>query len=169
MIFAVRSSNIQQIPKVISLLSKMHVIVALSACETPIQCTQCGEWSHKKDNCTKCARCFYYSSDKHSVKSHYCQEKECLNKSQNCPHPLKFIICNGPHSADYTDCPLKLSYFKAKDALIKVTLAKAAQLQGQLKILRNYLMRNNCFQAKLAKQTQAKISSFIILNATSSN
>lgn len=129
MIFAVRSSNIQQGPKVISLLSKMHVIVALSACETPIQCTQCGEWSHKKNNCAKCAQCFYYSSDKHSAESHYCQEEECLDKSQNCPHLPKFIVCNGPHSADYTDCPLKPSYSKAKDALIKVTLAKKPKLK----------------------------------------
>lgn len=41
MIFAVRSANIQRIPKVISLLGEMHVIVALPSRETPIQCTQC--------------------------------------------------------------------------------------------------------------------------------
>lgn len=39
MIFAVRPSNIQRIPKVISLLGEMYVIVALLARETPIQCT----------------------------------------------------------------------------------------------------------------------------------
>ncbi len=43
MIFAFRLSNIQRIPKVIFLLGKMHVIVALPAQETPIQCTKCGK------------------------------------------------------------------------------------------------------------------------------
>ncbi len=48
MIFAVRPSNIQLIPKFISLLRGMHVIVALPARETPTQYAKCGEWSHKK-------------------------------------------------------------------------------------------------------------------------
>ena len=65
MIFAARPSNIQRIPKVISLLGGMHVIVALPARETPTQCAKFGEWSHKKENCAKRARCYYCSSDKH--------------------------------------------------------------------------------------------------------
>lgn len=169
MIFAVRPSNIQRIPKVISLLGEMHVIVALPARETPIQCTQCGEWSHKKDNCAKRARCFYCSSDKHSVESHHCQKEECPDESQSCPHPPKCIVCNGPHSADYTDCPLKPSYSKAKGALIKATAAEAAQIRGQQKVLRNRLVRDNRFQAELAKQTQVRTSSSTVSNVSSSN
>ena len=46
-ISAVRPSNIQRIPKVISLLGEIHVIVALPAQKTPTQCAKCGEWSHK--------------------------------------------------------------------------------------------------------------------------
>ncbi len=143
MIFAVRPSNIQRILKVISLLGEMHVIVALPARETPIQCTQCREWSHKKDNCTKRTRCFYCSSDKHSVESHHCQEEKCKDESQSCPHPPKCIVCNGPHNADYTDCPLKTSYSKAKSVLIKATEAEVAQIRGQQKDLRNCLIRDN--------------------------
>ena len=143
MIFAVRPSNIQRIPKVISFLSEMHVIVALPARETPIQCTQCGEWSHKKDNCAKRTWCFYCSSDKLLVESHHYQEEECQDESQSCPHPPKCIVCNDPHNTDYTDCPLKSSYFKAKDALIKATAAKATQIRGQQKVLKNRLIRDN--------------------------
>ncbi len=43
MIFAVRPSNIQCIPKFISLLRGIHVIVALPAQETPTQYAKCGE------------------------------------------------------------------------------------------------------------------------------
>ena len=92
MIFAVKPSNIQRIPKVISLLGEMHVIVALPARETPIQCTQCGEWSHKKDNRAKRIRCFYCGSNKHSLESHHCQEEDCQEGSQSCVHPPKCIV-----------------------------------------------------------------------------
>ncbi len=168
MIFAFRPSNIQQIPKVISLLGEIYVIVAVSARETPIQCTQCGKWSHKKDNFAKRTRCFYCSSDKHSVENHYCQEEECQDESQICPHLPKCIVCNGPHNADYTDCPLKPSYFKAKSALIKATEVEAAQISGQQKVLRNRLIRDNQFQAELARQTQATTSSCTESNSSSS-
>lgn len=76
MTFAVRPSNIRRIPKVISLLGEMHIIVALLARETPIQCTQCGKWSHKKDKCAKRARCFHCDSNKHSLENHRCQGEE---------------------------------------------------------------------------------------------
>lgn len=82
MIFAVRSSNIQEIPKVISLLGEMHVIVALPARESPIQYTQCGKWSHKKDNYAKHARCFYCSSDKYSVESYHYQKRNVRTKAK---------------------------------------------------------------------------------------
>lgn len=81
MIFAVRLSNIQQIPKVISFFGVMYEIVALLARENPIQCMQYKEWSHKKDICTKHAWYFYYSSDKHLVESHHYQKEEYLDKS----------------------------------------------------------------------------------------
>lgn len=130
MIFAVKPSNIQRVPKVISLLGEMHVMVACPARETPMQCTQCGEWSHKKDNCAKRGRCFYCSSDKHSLKGHYCQEEECQEESQGCPHPPKCIVCNGPHTTDYADCLIKPSYSKAKGTLVKATAAEVAQIRG---------------------------------------
>ena len=43
MIFAVRQQNIRTIPKVILLLGRMWVVVALPPKETPRQCSQCGE------------------------------------------------------------------------------------------------------------------------------
>lgn len=48
MIFAVRPQNIRTIPKVISLLGRISVIVALSPKETPRQCSQYGECPTKK-------------------------------------------------------------------------------------------------------------------------
>ena len=168
-IFAVRLSNIQRIPKVISLFGEINVIVTLPARETPIQCTKCGEWSHKKDNCAKHTRCFYCSSDKHLVESHHCQEEECQDESQSCPHSPKCIVCNSPHNADYTDYSLKQSYSKAKGALIKATSAEVAQINGQQKVLRNRLIPDNQFQAELARQTQATISICTQSNSSSSN
>ena len=41
MIFAVRPQNVQSVPKVISLLGKMRVIIALPLKKTPKQCLQC--------------------------------------------------------------------------------------------------------------------------------
>ncbi len=43
MIFAVRQQNICTIPKVISLLGKMRVVVALLPKKTPRQSSRCGE------------------------------------------------------------------------------------------------------------------------------
>ena len=122
-----------------------------------------------KDNYAKSTRCFYCSSDKHSVKSHQCQKEECQDESQSCPHPPKCILCNGLHNADYTDCPLKSSYSKAKGTLIKATAAEVASIRGQQKVLRNRLIRDNLFQAELARQTQARTSSCTTLNSSSSN
>ncbi len=51
MIFAVRPQNVQSASKGILLLGKMHVIVTLPLKETPRQCMQCGEWTHKCENC----------------------------------------------------------------------------------------------------------------------
>lgn len=69
-IFAVRPSNIHTVPKVIPLLGAMHVIVALPPKETPVQCTHCGEWSHKKDTCAKRPQCYHYGSQKHTIILH---------------------------------------------------------------------------------------------------
>lgn len=58
MIFAVKPQNVQSVPKVISLLGKMRIIIALPLKETLRQCMQCGEWTHKRENYAKRPRCF---------------------------------------------------------------------------------------------------------------
>lgn len=155
MIFAVRPSNIQRIPKVISLLGGMHVIVALPARETPTQCAKCGEWSHKKENCAKRARCYYCSSDKHVFETHRCEEGDCVEGASNCPHPPKCIVCNGPHNASYEGCPLRHGYSKAKNSIVRPSNNEAAQIRGQQKALRSRLIRDNQLQAETATQAGA--------------
>lgn len=159
MIFAVRPANIQRIPKVISLLGGMHVIVALPARETPTQCTNCGEWSHKKENCAKRGRCFYCSSDKHIFETHKCEEGDCIEGAPNCPHAPKCIVCNGPHNASYERCPLRPGYSKAKNSIVRLSNNEAAQIRGQQKALRSRLIRDNQLQAETATQTGAGINS----------
>lgn len=133
MIFAVRPANIHNVPKVISLLSAMHVIVR----ETYAQCTQCGEWSHKQENCAKRSRCFRCSSEKHSFDAHVCLEDKCLDGDQACPHPPQCIVCAGPHKADYENCPLKPKNAKAKGATKRLEGPEIARIRGQQKALRN--------------------------------
>ena len=54
-------------------------------------------------------------------------------------------MCNGSHNADYTEFSLKLSYSKAKDALIKATAAEVARIRDQQNVLKNRLIRDNRF------------------------
>ncbi len=66
MVFAVRPQNIHSIPKLIQLLRKMGLIIALVPKETPRQCTQCEEYLKKLEEqiggaehvCTGCL--FFY-------------------------------------------------------------------------------------------------------------
>lgn len=89
MIFAVRPVNIHSIPKVISLLDAMHVVIALPAKESPIQCVKCGEWGRKKENCAKRARCYHCSREKHSFSIHKCEEDDCKDGNPPCPQLLQ--------------------------------------------------------------------------------
>lgn len=130
MIFAVRQQNIRTIPKVISLLGRMRVIVALPPRETPRQCSQCGEWTHKKENCAKRPRCFHCGSDKHDASAHSCMEEECKDVSKPCPHPPECIVCNGPHTADFEHCPLRPSYSKPKGSVKRVSGPDVSQIRG---------------------------------------
>lgn len=52
-IFAVKLQNPQSVPKIILLLDKIRVIVALQLKKTPRQYMQYEEWTHKCKNCTK--------------------------------------------------------------------------------------------------------------------
>ncbi len=76
MIFEVRPQNVQSVPKVISLLGKMRVIVALPLKNTPRKCMKFGEWTHKRKNYAKRPRCFQCSSDRHITEEHICLENE---------------------------------------------------------------------------------------------
>ena len=137
MIFAVRPGNIHTVSKVISLLGAMHVIVALSPRKTCVQCTQCGEWSHKQENCAKRSRCFHYSSEKHSFDAHVCLEDKCSDGDQPCPHPPKCIVCAGLHKTDYENCPLKPKNAKTKGATKRPDGPEIARIRGQQKALRD--------------------------------
>lgn len=148
--FAVRPSNIQRIPKVISLLGEMHVIVALPARETPIKCAKCGEWRHKKENFAKRAQCYYCSSHKHVFETHQCEENDCVEGASNCPHPPKCIVCNDPSNKG---CPLRPGYSKAKNSIARPSNNEVAQIRGQQKALQSCLIRDNWLQAETATQT----------------
>lgn len=130
MIFAVRQQNICTIPKVIPLLGRMRVVVALPPKETPWQCSQCGEWTHKKKNCAKRPRCFYCSSDKHDASNHICTEKKCKNSLKACPHPPKCIVCSRLHTANFEHCPLKPAYSKPKGCMRRLGGADVSQICG---------------------------------------
>lgn len=149
MIFAVRPQNISSIPKVISILGKMRVIRALPPKETAQQCTGCGEWSHKRENCAKKARCFHCGSGKHSLQKHTCLEEECGNGATFCPHPPKCIVCAGPHLADYDKCTLRPVYSKTKGGIKKPTKAEVVQVRSQQKVLRTRIARDNQLQHEI--------------------
>ena len=153
MIFAVRPVNIHSIPKVISLLGAMHVVIALPAKESPVQCVKCGEWGHKKENCARRARCYHCSSDKHSFSAHKCEEDDCKDGNPPCPHPPKCIVCSGPHQASYEECPLRPTYSKAKGSIQKASGSEASRVRGQQKLLRDRLTRDNRMQYELAAQS----------------
>ncbi len=152
MIFAVCPVNIHRIPKVISLLGAMHVVIALPAKESPVQCVKCGEWGHKKENCARRARCYHCSSDKHSFSAHKCEEDDCKDGNPPCPHPPKCIVCNGPHQASYEECPLRPAYSKAKGSIQKASGPEVSRIRGQQKLLRDRLTRDNRMQYELAAQ-----------------
>lgn len=130
MIFAVCQQNIRTLPKVISLLGRMRVIVALPPKRTPRQCFLCWEWSHKKENCAKKLRCFICSSNKHEAGNHVCMKEKCKDGATVCPHPPKCIICNGPHEADFNHCPLKPLYSKLKGATKSISGPNVSQIRG---------------------------------------
>lgn len=159
MIFAVRPGNIHTVSKVISLLGAMHVIVALSPRKTCVQCTQCGEWSHKQENCAKRSRCFHYSSEKHSFDAHVCLEDKCSDGDQPCPHPPKCIVCAGLHKTDYENCPLKPKNAKTKGATKRPDGPEIARIRGQQKALRDWQIRDNRLQLETASKIPEDSSS----------
>lgn len=152
MIFAVRQQNIRFVPKVISLLGKMRVIVALPPKQTPQQCLQCGEWIHNKENCAKRARCFQCSSDKHFTSMHCCIEDECKDGVEHCPHPPRCIVCSGPHITSYEQCPLRPVYSKLKGSIKRPDGPEVLRIRGQQKIVRNRVIRENRLQNEMAAQ-----------------
>lgn len=164
MIFAMKPQNVHSVPKVILLLGNMRVIVALPPKETPRQCAQCGEWTHKRENCAKRLRCFCCSSDKHEMSSHSCYEKECMESSVFCLYPPKCIVCGGPHEADHESCLLKPVYSKVKGAITKPKGAEVARIWGQLKAIRERTIRDNRLQNEAAKQGNQAESSQNHLN-----
>lgn len=155
MIFAIRPGNIHSIPKVISLLGAMHIVTALPAKETPMQCANCRKWRHKQENCAKRTQCYYRSSEKHTSSDHKCEENECRDGNLPCPHPPKCIICNGPHQANYKQCPLGLTYSKAKSSIQKANSLEVARVRAQQKLLRDRLTRDNCMQYEVGAQSSA--------------
>ena len=152
MIFAVRQQNIRSVPKVISLLGKMRVIVALPPKQTPQQCLQCGEWTHKKENCAKRARCFQCSSDKHFTSMHCCIEEECKDGVEHCPHPPRCIVCSGPHITSYEQCPFRPVYSKLKGSIKRPDGPEVLRIRGQQKPVRNRVIRENRLQNEMAAQ-----------------
>ena len=152
MIFAVRQQNIRTIPKVISLLGRMRVVVALPPKKTPRQCSQCGKWTHKKKNCAKRHRCFHCSSDKHDTSDHSCTEEKCKDSLKACPHPPKCIMCNRPHTADFEYCPLKPVYSKPKGPIKRLGGADVSQIRGRQKLIRERVVRENRIQNEMAAQ-----------------
>lgn len=121
----------------------MHVVVALPPKETPQQCTNCGEWSHRGENCAKNPRCFTCSSTKHRTENHICCEEECSDGIQRCPHPTKCIVCGGPHMADNNTCPLRPTFSKAKGVIKRPDRDESLRIRGQQKIIRNRHTREN--------------------------
>ncbi len=154
MIFAVRPQNAQSVPKVISFLSKMSVIVALSPKETPRQCMQCGEWTHKCENCAKRPRCFQCSSNRHTTEGHICLDNECAKSTSLCPHLPKCIICGGAYRAEHESCPLRPVYFKAKGIIRKPERSEIARIRGQQKTIRDRITRDNQLQIEVAEKAK---------------
>ncbi len=152
MIFAVRQQNIHTIPKVISLLDRMRVIEALPPKETPRQCFQCRELTHKKKNCAKQPRCFHCSSDNHDASDHSCTEDECKDSLETFPHPPKCIVCNGSHTADFEHCLLKPIYSKPKVSIKRLGRADVSQIREQQKLIRGRVVRDNRIQNETAAQ-----------------
>lgn len=150
--FAVRQQNIHSIPKVIPLLGRMRVVVALPPKKTPRQCSQCGEQTHKIENCAKQPRCFHCSSDKHDTSNHSCTEEECKNSLKLCSHPPKCIVCNGPHIAYFEHCPIKPSCSKPKGSIERLSGADVSQIRGQQKLVRDRVIPENRLQNETAAQ-----------------
>ena len=164
MIFAVRQQNICTIPKVIPLLGRMQVIVALPPKETPRQCSQCGEWAHKKENCAKRPRCFDCSSDKHDASNHSCTEEECKDSLKACPYPPKCIVCSGPHTANFEHYPLKPVYSKPKGSMRRLGGADVSEIRGQQKLIRDRVVRENRIQNEMGAQVANPGASTLVDN-----
>lgn len=152
MIFAVRPQNIRSMLKVISILGYMRIIWALPPKETAQQCTRCGEWSHKSENCAKQARCFHCRRGKHISQEHSCLEKECGNGATFCPHPPRCIICAGPHLANNEKCSLRPSYSKTKNRTRKPTKTGVLQVHSQQAILCSRMTQDNRLQHDIEVQ-----------------
>ncbi len=156
MIFAVCPSNIRIMPKVISLLGAMHVIVALPPKKNPLQCVRCCEWSHRQENCAKLTRCYHCGSEKHAFESPKCGEERCADGTDLCPHLPRCIVCSGPHETNYENCPLRPIYSKAKGLIKRPDESEASRIRGQQKILRNCMVRDNRLQFEVADQNVRK-------------
>ena len=150
-IFAVRPQNIRQIPKVISLLGKMRVILALPPKETPKQYLKCGEWLHKMQNCAKRQQCFHCSSGKYDTDLYMCMEKICVDQTVPCPHSPRCIVCNGLHIANYENCTLRPTYSKAKGAITRRDKTEVVRIRGQQRVARDRLIRDNFLQIETAR------------------
>lgn len=159
MIFAVRPQNVQSVPKVISLLGKIRVIVALPPKETPRQCMQWGELTHKREHCAKQPRCFQCSNDRHSTEEHICLENMCAKSTSLCPHPPKCIVCGGANRAEHESCPLRPVYSKVKGIVRKPEQSEIARIWGQQKLIRDKTRRDNQLQIEVAeKEKRATLS-----------
>ncbi len=130
----------------------MRLVVALPPKETQWQCSQCGEWTHKKENCAKRPRCFHCSSDKHDASDHSFTEEECKDNLKAFPHPPKCIVCNGPHTSDFKHCPLKPVYSKSKKSIKKLGGGDVSQICGQQNLIREQVVRENRIQNETAAQ-----------------
>ena len=130
----------------------MRMVIALLPKETPRQCSQYGEWTHKKENCAKRPWCFHCSSDKHDASDHSCTEEECKDSLKACPQPPKCIVCNGPHTADFEQCLLKPMYSKTKRSIKRLGGADVSQIRRQQKLIRERVVRENRIQNKTEAQ-----------------
>lgn len=130
----------------------MRVVVALPPKETSQQCLQCGEWTHRKENFAKHARCFQCSSDRHHTSVHRCKEEECKDGTGQCPHPPRCIVYNGPHITSYEQCPLRPVYSKLKGSIKRPDGPEVLHTRGQQKLVRNRVIKENRLQNEMAAQ-----------------
>lgn len=107
------------------------MVVVLPLKETPWQCSQYGEWTHKKKNYAKWLKCFYYSSDKHDASNYNYTEEKYKNSLKTCPQLPKCIVYNRPYTIDFEYHPLKSGYSKPKESIKRLDRADVSQIHEQ--------------------------------------